>query len=262
MDLAIGGAGGRMGTAIGRFALLEKDLKVVVAIEHPSSKLVGSDFGRHAGQTDSGVRFVTALDRKVDALIDFSLPSASMERVAECVRHTTPMVIGTTGFSPDQREDIRKASQTIPILMSTNMSVGVNLLFRIVGEVARTLGPSYDVEIVETHHRLKMDAPSGTAMTLAERIAEAAGRRIPQDLRHGREGIVGERPRGEIGMHAVRGGDVIGEHRVLYAGDGETIEIVHRAGSRDIYARGALRAARFIAQAKPGLYSMVDALGA
>ena len=163
-----------------------------------------------------------------------------MARLPECVEKRTPLVICTTGFRGEEQSDIESASAKIPILQATNMSVGMNLLFKMVPEIAQTLGEEYDIDVVETHHRFKKDAPSGSAKTLAERMEEATGRKIP--------------------MASVRSGDVVGEHRVIYGALGESIEIIHRASSRDIFARGSLRAARFLSKAKPGLYHMLDAI--
>jgi 4-hydroxy-tetrahydrodipicolinate reductase len=261
MKIAINGAGGRMGQAVGRLALAEKDLAIAAALEASGSKLVGTDYGKVLGRDELGVAVTTSLTSKVDALIDFSTPAASLVRLTECARTKSPAVICTTGFTPDQRREIEAAAKKIPVMLSTNMSVGVNLLFKMLPEMARMLGEEYDIEIVETHHRLKKDAPSGTAVTMAERVAAARGKKYPDDFNFGRKGIVGERKRGEIGVHAVRGGDVVGEHRVYFMSEGELIEVTHRASSRELFARGALRAARFVAKAKPRLYTMMDALG-
>ena len=261
MKIAINGAVGRMGLAVARLALAEKDLSIAAAIEASNSKLIGADYGKLLGRDDLGVPVTTSLSSKVDALIDFSTPAAALVRLTECVRTKSPAVICTTGFTPGQRREIDAAAKKIPVMLSTNMSVGVNLLFKLLPEMARLLGEEYDIEIVETHHRLKKDAPSGTAVTMAERLAAARKKNYPDDFKFGRRGIVGERTKGEIGVHAVRGGDVVGEHRVCFMAEGELIEVTHRASSRDLFARGALRAARFVAKAKPKLYSMMDALG-
>ena len=194
-------------------------------------------------------------------MIDFSLPAGTMRRLDTCVEREIPMVIGTTGLDDHQTGKVRAASKIIPIVFAPNMSIGVNLLFSIVGSVARALGEDYDVEIVETHHRFKKDAPSGTALKLAEAIAEATGRDLKKDARYGRRGAVGERASSEIGIHAVRGGDVVGEHTVTFATLGERVELTHKAGSRETFARGALRAAKFLLTQKPALYSMLDVLG-
>ena len=222
MNIAINGACGRMGRTVARLA---KEAGVGV------SALIDV-------QEEPGV--VRTLEAKADALIDFSTPEASLERLKECAATKTPIVICTTGFSEAQKAEIGKASKKIAVILSSNTSVGVNLLFKMVPEVAKTLGKDYDMDIVETHHRFKKDAPSGTAKTLAERIEGATGRKVS--------------------VHAVRSGDVVGEHRVIFGSLGDSIEIIHRASSRDIFAKGALEAAVWIAKAKPGLYSMLDVL--
>ncbi len=222
MKIAINGACGRMGRTVARLAK-EAGLEVAALIDV---------------QEEPGV--VRTLESKLDALIDFSTPEASLERLKECVSTRTPMVICTTGFGEAQKAEIAKAAKKVAVILSSNTSVGVNLLFKMVPEVARTLGKDYDMDIVETHHRFKKDAPSGTAKTLAERIEAATGRKVS--------------------VHAVRSGDVVGEHRVIFGTLGDTIEIVHRASSRDIFAKGALEAALWIAKAKPGLYTMLDVL--
>ena len=223
MKIAINGACGRMGRTVARLAA-EAGIEVAASIDV-------------AGEP--GV--VKTLAAKVDALVDFSTPEAALERLGECVRTGTPAVICTTGFSDAQKASISAAARTVAVVLSSNTSVGVNLLFKLVPEVARTLGRDYDLDIVETHHRFKKDAPSGTAKTLAERVEQAAGR-APN-------------------VHAVRSGDVVGEHRVIFGSLGDSIEIIHRASSRDIFAKGALHAARWVSTARPGLYSMLDVLG-
>ncbi len=223
MRIAINGACGRMGQAVTRLAR-EGGFEVAALIDAAEAPGV-----------------VPSLSGRVDALIDFSTPEGAMERLEECVRTGTPAVICSTGFTPDQRRRIEESGRRIPVVLSSNTSVGANLLFKLVPEVARRLGKDYDIDVVETHHRFKKDAPSGTAGTLAERIEAATGRRPA--------------------VHSVRSGDAVGEHRVIFGSIGDAIEIVHRAGSRDIFARGALEAARWAAKAKPGLYSMLDVLG-
>jgi 4-hydroxy-tetrahydrodipicolinate reductase len=223
MKIAINGACGRMGRTVARLAK-EAGVEVAALIDV---------------QEEPGV--ARTLESKADALIDFSTPEAAMERLKECVAAKTPIVICTTGFSDAQKAEIAKAAKKIAVILSSNTSVGVNLLFKMVPEIARTLGKDYDMDIVETHHRFKKDAPSGTAKTLAERIEAATARKVS--------------------VHAVRSGDVVGEHRVIFGTLGDSIEIIHRASSRDIFAKGALEAAVWIAKAKPGMYSMLDVLG-
>jgi 4-hydroxy-tetrahydrodipicolinate reductase len=222
MKIAINGASGRMGQAVAKAAA---EAKVEVA------ELI--DVVKGEGITRN-------LTKKVDALVDFSTPEAALERLAECVKSKTPAVICTTGFSDSQKAEISAAAKKIPVVYSSNMSVGVNLLFKRVPEIARTLGESYDVDIVETHHRFKKDAPSGTAKTLAERIEAATGRKP--------------------NVHAVRSGDVVGEHRIIFGTLGDSIEIIHRASTRDIFAKGSIEAAKWASKAKPGLYTMLDVI--
>jgi 4-hydroxy-tetrahydrodipicolinate reductase len=222
MKIAINGACGRMGQTVHRLAL-ERGIEIAELID--------------ITRVDGVVRSLSA---KVDALIDFSTPEAALERLAECVKLKVPAVICTTGFTDAQKSKIGEAAKKIPIVFSSNMSVGVNLLFKLVPEIAKVLGKEYDTDVVETHHRFKKDAPSGTAKTLAERIEAATGR-APV-------------------VHSLRSGDNVGEHRVVFGTIGDSIEITHRASSRDIFARGAVEAARWVAKAKPGLYSMLDVL--
>lgn len=236
-----------------------------LANTHSSTKLAGglisanstsgrkSEFPTHTRVSD----FTTQARSAV--LIDFTEPGATMARLSEAAELDIPVVIGTTGFSSGQLEEIRVISQQIPVLLSANMSLGINLLLDVVENLASRLA-GYDIEVIETHHRLKKDAPSGTALALAK--AAAAGRRVKLDdaARHGRHGMTGERTASEIGMHAIRGGDVVGDHTVLFAGIGERIEVTHKASSRDTFAAGALFAAEFLANQPPALYSMKDAL--
>jgi 4-hydroxy-tetrahydrodipicolinate reductase len=222
MKIAINGACGRMGQAVAKAAA---DAGVEVA-----EKI---DVVETAGVSRT-------LSKKVDAVVDFSTPEAALERLAECVKAKTAAVICTTGFTDAQKAQITAASKKIAVVYSSNMSVGVNLLFKRVPEIAKTLGESYDIDIVETHHRFKKDAPSGTAKTLAERIESATGRKP--------------------NVHAVRSGDVVGEHRIIFGTLGDSIEIIHRASTRDIFAKGSIEAAKWAAKAKPGLYTMLDVI--
>ncbi|MCL4692771.1 MAG: 4-hydroxy-tetrahydrodipicolinate reductase, partial [Candidatus Hydrogenedentes bacterium] len=196
-----------------------------------------------------------------DVLIDFTVAEACIGNVSAAAAAGKPAVIGTTGLNDAQKAELEAMSRTISIVHAPNMSVGVNLLFKLTSEVASILGLDYNVEIVETHHNQKKDSPSGTAVRLAERAAEALGLDYGKSTVHGREGMVGARPSPEIGMHAVRGGDVVGDHTVYFIGQGERLELTHRAHNRDNFARGSLRAARFVLDAKPGLYDMQDVLG-
>lgn len=260
--VAVNGACGRMGSMIIRLVAHDKELRLGAALEQAGHPRLGDDIGVLAGLGEPlGVFLSDDLDSEVDVMIDFSLPAGTMTRLEACVERTIPMVIGTTGLDDYQVGKVHAASKVIPVVFAPNMSIGVNLLLRVVGEVARALGDGYDVEIVEMHHRFKKDAPSGTALKLAEAVAEATGRSLKKDAVYGRQGKVGERTSGEIGIHAVRGGDVVGEHTVTFAALGERIELTHKAGSRETFVRGAVRAARFLLTSKPGLYSMLDVLG-
>jgi 4-hydroxy-tetrahydrodipicolinate reductase len=258
--LAINGALGRMGRVVGALALESGTFDLISAIESPASASLGQDYGTLLGRGRADVEVEPTLSRQADVLVDFSTPAAAMLRLAECVKLKTAAVICTTGLGGRESGKIRDASKKIPLLQASNTSVGVAALMRAVPELARLLGDAYDIEIVETHHRAKKDAPSGTAVSLAERLAGATGRTWPSDFTFGRKGS--DKPRGalEIGIHAVRAGGVIGEHTVIFASDDDVITVTHRAGSRDLFARGALRAAEFAARAKPGLYGMNDVL--
>jgi 4-hydroxy-tetrahydrodipicolinate reductase len=196
-----------------------------------------------------------------DVLIDFTLPEASLDHIRECAEHGKPAVVGSTGFSKEQLAEIGKYAQKIPCVVSPNMSIGVNLCFKILEEIAKTIGEDYDMEIVEAHHRMKKDAPSGTAMKMAQVIAHAVNRNLDQVGVYARKGMIGERSKKEIGIQTLRAGDIVGEHTVMFAGKGERIELTHRAHSRDTFAAGAVRAAKWVVGKKPGLYDMQDVLG-
>lgn len=259
MKLVITGAGGRMGRALIESVLRSGDLELAAAVEVPGSPLIGRDAGELVG-LPCGVKispeFVSG-----DCLIDFTRPEGALAHLDQCLAKGMHMVIGTTGFSERQSERIASAAQRIAIVQAPNMSAGVNLAFALAETAARTLGESYDVEIIEAHHRHKVDAPSGTALRFGAVIARALGRDLARDAVHGRQGDVGERDPRAIGFHAIRGGDIVGEHTVLFAGEGERLEITVRSGSRATYATGALRAARFLADKRVGLYDMQDVLG-
>ena len=259
------GAAGRMGRRL--IALLAEDsqLRLAGAIEAPGHALLGQDAGVVAGVAPLKVPLTADLNAALalgDVTIDFSAAEAVVGNVRAALAAQRACVIGTTGLSDAALAELRAlADGGGRIVQAPNMSVGVNLLFSLCEQVARVLGEDYDIEIVEMHHNQKRDAPSGTAKALAEGIAAARGLDYARDTVHGRQGLVGARPRRQIGMHALRGGDVVGDHTVVFAAQGERIELTHRAGSRDTFARGALRAAKFIAKAKPGLYDMRAVLG-
>jgi 4-hydroxy-tetrahydrodipicolinate reductase len=263
-EVVVAGAAGRMGSRL--VALLKDDpeLRLVAALEAPGHAAVGRDAGESAGVGRLSVPITDDVEAAIGRgriLIEFSVPEASLAHVRVVARQGGRAVIGTTGFTAPQREELARLGQQAPLLVSPNMSVGVNVAFRVLAEMARLLGDDYDVEIVETHHRFKKDAPSGTALRMAEVVAQALGRDLAKTAVYDRHATVAERSRKEIGMAALRSGDVVGEHTVSFGSLGERLELTHRAHSRDTFARGALRAARFIATAKPGLYSMQDVLG-
>jgi 4-hydroxy-tetrahydrodipicolinate reductase len=212
------------------------------------------------GQVDAGDDLSGVLP-KADVVVDFSFHNVTPGVAELCARNRKALVIGTTGHSPDEQAAIRDWQSTIPIVWASNYSTGVNVLFWLTRKAAEILGTSFDLEVVEMHHRLKKDAPSGTAATLAEILAEVREQQLDQVIRHGRHGIVGERTAAEIGMHSLRGGDVVGDHTVIFAANGERLELTHRAASRDTFANGALRAAVWVGKQKPGIYDMQDVLG-
>ncbi|MCX6353878.1 MAG: 4-hydroxy-tetrahydrodipicolinate reductase [Candidatus Aureabacteria bacterium] len=264
LKLIVCGACGRMGRAIISCAAEEKGLALVGAIEREGHPCAGKDAGDIAGVGTQGVAVTSDLSRIAkgcDLIVDFSSHETSARNAEIAASCGKPIVIGTTGMSDEEMMRIKDASRSVACLVAPNMSIGVNLLFRLADEAARALGDEYDVEIIEVHHRFKKDAPSGTAKRLAQKVAHALGRDPEKDIIYGRKGETGERPKGQIALHAIRQGDVIGEHVVSFASLGERVELVHRAHSRETFARGALRAAKWIIGRKPGLYEMQDVLG-
>jgi len=255
--VVVAGVAGRMGATLARLISRSQGLRVCGGTERPGSPLVGKDGGGFTVVEDLGQAIRSGQGQVV---IDFTSPEAAAGHARACADAGAALVIGTTGLGPEAKEALQAAAKKVPVVQSPNMSVGVNVMFKVAAELARVLGPSFDVEIVEAHHRMKKDAPSGTALKLAEEVAGALGRG-PSDLRFARHGQVGERPRAEIGIQALRGGDVVGEHTVFFFGDGERLELTHRASSRDQFAQGALRAAAWVAGRAPGLYDMADVLG-
>lgn len=262
VKIGLNGALGRMGIRLVQLIAADPRVKLVAAIDREGHDDLGADAGEKAGirRLDVPVQTLQSLEEapvNIDAMIDFSHPTSTLELALYCSRKKIPLVVGTTGLEPEQLEALEGFSQSIPILISPNMSRAVNLLMRLVGEAAAALAGEADIEIIERHHNLKKDAPSGTALKLAEIAGQAAG--IDQ-LIHGREGQVGERPRREIGMHAIRAGDCPGEHTVLFGFRGDTIELTHRALNRDGFVLGAIDAARYLAGKPPGMYAMAEAL--
>jgi 4-hydroxy-tetrahydrodipicolinate reductase len=251
VKVAIAGAGGRMGQALIDAVLAERGLTLAAAFELAGSPAVG----RQAGSITIGSDPEAAL--AADVLIDFTRPEATLSHL----KHAKSMVIGTTGMTDSQKKQVQDAARRIPIVMAANFAVGVNAAYKLAETAARILGDDYDVEIVEAHHRHKVDAPSGTALQLGEIVAAALKRNLNAEARHGRSGATGVRPPKQIGFHAIRGGDIVGEHTVIFAGTGERVEITVRSQSRATYAAGALRAAKWLASRPPGLYDMSDVLG-
>lgn len=262
--LAIVGAAGRMGQALIRCSRQMKDVQLAAAVEQAACPLVGQDAGLVAGVGTVGIRIGTDLAAAVgaaDAVIDFSFHEVVPLTMKAAAQSGKPVVIGATGLNPEERAVVEQAARSVPIVWAPNMSLGVNLLFDLVEQAARALGLDYDVEITEAHHRFKKDAPSGTALRLGESVAAGRGQTFRDVAVYGREGLSGERPRGQIGIHALRAADIVGDHTVLFATEGERVEISHRATSRDAFAQGALRAAVWLVGRKPGLYDMQDVLG-
>jgi 4-hydroxy-tetrahydrodipicolinate reductase len=263
-DVVVAGAAGRMGSRLVALLSEQKDLCLVGALEAPGHPALGRDAGEVAGVGTIGVTLsadAAAVLTRERVLVEFSIPAATLEHLRVVAAAGGRAVIGTTGFSAAQKDEIAALGRTAPIMMAPNMSVAVTLAFRLLPLMAKALGDDYDVEITETHHRFKKDAPSGTALRMAEVVAEALGRDLNKVGVYGRQGLPGERTRQEIAVMSLRSGDVVGEHTVAFGALGERLELTHRAHTRDTFARGALRAVRFVAAAKPGLYSMTDVLG-
>ncbi|CBE69365.1 Dihydrodipicolinate reductase (DHPR) [Candidatus Methylomirabilis oxygeniifera] len=240
------------------------DFILAGAVEQPNSASIGRDAGEVTGIGTLGIPIVGDLGAVVSeaqVVIDFTAPQAAMIHLAIAAQAKVPVVVGTTGFSVADLDKTREIGSSVPCVLSPNMSIGVNVLFKVLAQVASALGEAYDVEIVETHHRFKKDAPSGTALKMAQVVAEALGRDLDATGIYGRKGLVGERGKEEIAIHALRAGDVVGDHTVIFGGMGERIEMTHRAHSRDNFAHGALRAAHWVIGRPPGLYDMQDVLG-
>jgi len=265
--IAIAGASGRMGQALIEATLDDSRVRLVAALDMPGSAVLGRDAGERFGRV-SNVRVETDIAsalRKADVLIDFTRPAGTLAHLAACEQAGIAAVIGTTGLDDEAKARIARHADTIPVVLAPNMSVGVNVLAKLVREAAALLGTGYDIEILEMHHRHKVDAPSGTALALGEAAAAGAGLALRDHAVYAREGVTGERKTGTIGFAALRGGDVVGEHTVIFAGGGERLELSHRATSRRNFAVGALRAAAFVAEKRrnreAGLFDMRDVLG-
>ncbi len=256
--------GGRIGEAVVRAIAQSPGFKLTAAIDKQGSARLGKDAGEISAAGRLGVAVSEAIEPHLKShtmVIDFTNPEASLNTLRAAAKKKAPMVIGTTGFNGQQLAEIKNLSRRTPIVLAANTSLGVNLLVNVLGKVAEKLGDDYDVEIIEAHHRFKKDAPSGTALTMGRAIAKGLNRDLDAVGINGRKGIVGERGKKEIALLSVRAGDIVGEHTVIFGGIGERIEFIHRAHSRDTFARGALRAAQWLAKQKPGLYGMQDVLG-
>jgi 4-hydroxy-tetrahydrodipicolinate reductase len=264
LDIIVCGAGGRMGGAVVRAVAQSADYRLIGAIDKPGSARLGRDAGEVCGAGHLGLAVTDRIDavlKPSSVIIDFTLPAASLQFLRSAAKTRTPIVIATTGFDAKQLAEIKRLARRTPTLVSANTSLGVNVLVSLLGKAAKMLGDDYDVEIVEAHHRFKKDAPSGTALALGRSVADALERDLGKVALNGRKGIVGERGKKEIALLSVRAGDIVGEHTVIFGGIGERLEFIHRAHSRDTFAHGALRAARWLAKRKPGLYEMQDVLG-
>jgi len=264
MRIAVVGASGRMGLCLIKAAALAKNAELTVATSRPGSLAIGRDAGELAGISEIGIQVVDDLASVVDqfdVLIDFTRPDASMRFIEICREAGKKVVIGTTGYSDEQKAQIREAAKDVAIVMAPNMSVGVNLSLKLLALAAKVMGDYTDIEVIEAHHRHKVDAPSGTALRMGEVIADTLGRNLKDCAIYGREGNTGERDRKTIGFSTIRAGDIVGEHTVMFADDGERVEITHKATSRMTFANGAVRAAVWLADKDSGLYDMQDVLG-
>ena len=249
-----------------RLIALIKDstaLTLAGAIEGKGHHALGEDAGETAGCGRAGIPItddLPALLERGEVVIDFSTPEATLNHLRAVAQYRRTMVIGTTGLSALELDELKSLTRQIPCVFSPNMSVGINLMYKVIGEMAKTLGDEYDIEVIEAHHRLKKDAPSGTALKMAEVLARSVHRDLNQVGVYARKGLIGERKKQEIGIQTIRAGDIVGDHTILFGGMGDRIEVIHRASSRDTFARGALRAARWIVEQQPGLYDMMDVL--
>ncbi|SAL77041.1 dihydrodipicolinate reductase [Caballeronia choica] len=263
MKIAIAGASGRMGRMLIETVLNESDAELVGALDRPGAPELGQDAGAFLGKT-TGVVLTDDIERvfaDADFLIDFTRPEGTLVHLEAAVRHNVKMIVGTTGFDDAQKAQLRAAGEKIAIVFAPNMSIGVNVTMKLLEFAAKQFAQGYDIEIIEAHHRHKVDAPSGTALAMGEVVAKALGRDLKDCAVYGREGVTGERDPSTIGFAAIRGGDIVGDHTVLFAGIGERIEITHKSANRLSYAQGALRAARFLASRDTGFFDMQDVLG-
>lgn len=264
IKVAVVGVCGRMGMSVASLAGADGDIEIVGVTEVEGHVSIGSAIGDFIEGAGPGVSVSDSIEEAAgaaDVIIDFTVPEATLAHAEYSVRNEKSMVIGTTGFAPEQREELLRLLERIPCVFSPNMSVGVNILFEISRQVAFHLGDSYDAEILETHHRGKIDSPSGTAIALAEAVASGLGSELGDVARYERHGRIGAREKGEIGIQTLRGGDVVGDHTVMFLGDGERVELTHKATTRENFSAGALRAAKWIPGKPPGVYAMRDVLG-
>ncbi|MCX9155167.1 4-hydroxy-tetrahydrodipicolinate reductase [Niveibacterium sp. 24ML] len=263
VNVAIAGASGRMGRMLIDAVLQDSDCKLAAALDLPGGPFIGRDAAEMLGNATTVPISddVAAAFGLADCMIDFTRPEGTLKHLAAAKAAGKGMIIGTTGFDAAGKEAIARAAETIPVVFAPNMAVGVNAVFRLLDVAARILASGYDIEVIEAHHRYKVDAPSGTALRMGEVVANALGRDLDSCAVYGREGVTGERPAQQIGFATVRGGDIVGDHTVLFAGLGERVEITHKASSRMPYALGALRAAKFLCGREAGLYDMQDVLG-
>ena len=262
--IAVAGAMGRMGSRIASLSEEYESVKLTAAFERKGHKDIGKDIGGIYGMGDTGIILQDSMEKVIemaDVVIDFTHTSSTLENLKVASSKGKAMVVGTTGFTKEQLAEIWTLTRNIPCVMASNMSLGVNLLLKILQDVAKVLGDDYDIEIIEAHHRMKKDAPSGTAIKMAQVIADAVNRKLDEVAVYARKGMIGERTKKEIGIQTVRAGDIVGEHTVLFGGLGERIEITHKASSRDTFARGALKAALWVYDKPAGLYDMQDVLG-
>lgn len=262
--IGICGAAGRMGRMIIEAGVATRGVKIAAAIEQKGSPMIGRDAGEVAGTGRLGLAIVDDIGRvaeKMDVLIDFTTASSVSENIRACRKAGRNMVIGTTGLAAEQKEMVARAAREIAIVFSPNMSIGVNLCFKLLEMAAKFIGRDADIEIIEAHHRGKKDAPSGTSLRMGEIIADTLGRDLKKCAVYGRQGVTGERDRKTIGFETIRAGDIAGEHTVMFATDGERVEITHKASSRESFARGAIRAAQWVSGRKHGLFDMQDVLG-
>ena len=263
IKVIVAGAAGRMGSRL--IALIKEatGLTLAGAVEGKGHHALGHDAGEAAGVGKIGVPITDDLPHLLDraeVIIDFSSPEATLRHLSAVAERRRAMVIGTTGLSDGQLDELKSLTRQVPCVFSPNMSVGVNLICKVISEMAKTLGDDYDIEVIEAHHRLKKDAPSGTALKIAEVLARAVDRDLTRVGVYARKGLIGERKKQEIGIQTIRAGDIVGDHTILFGGMGERIEVTHRASSRDTFARGALRAASWVVSQPPGLYDMMDVL--